>query len=597
MSGRALPPLVLAAVLLGLPPAGAQTPAPAPAVVSAGAEGGRYAALGSLEREAVDDALASRGLRIDPAPAGKVLGAIHVVNHEVFSRRDGWFRLANLLHRTTREDIIRREVLVASGQVYDETLIEETVRNLRDADFSSLVAVVPIASNEPGKVDLLIATRDVWSLRFNTDFEYQRQVLSYLTTSLSENNLFGWRKKASLAFDLYRGSYSMGPSYLDPNIAGTRLQLSISYRVIFDRATDEQEGSSVGARLTYPLFSLASRWGASVSAGHSEGVARRYDQLGLFQVDLRDTPETELLPYIYRVRRDSADANLVRSFGQKVIQRVSGGYALSVVRPDFHPTFPVEDPAVRAAFAAQVFPRSERLSSLYAGYSLFTPRYRVYRDFDTYDLREDALLGPSASASASYAATWLGSEVEYLALGASAGWSFDLGDGFQRVSASWGARVRGGRLIDESRAAGVTAASPVLLRAFRVVAEASGSVVLRNTRPDVYLTLGGENGLRGYEIGDFFGQARYVGHVELRTRPVPLRALRFGAVAFYDVGHAADRWSDLGAYHDAGVGLRLLIPQLNYYVLRVDWAVAFQDGRFTRAGLPGRISAGFRQVF
>ena len=67
---------------------------------------------------------------------------------------------------------------------------------------------------------------------------------------------------------------------------------------------------------------------------------------------------------------------------------------------------------MRAAFAAQVFPRSERLSSLYAGYSLFTPRYRVYRDFDTYDLREDALLGPSASASASHAATWLGSEVE-----------------------------------------------------------------------------------------------------------------------------------------------------------------------------------------
>ena len=137
----------------------------------------------------------------------------------------------------------------------------------------------------------------------------------------------------------------------------------------------------------------------------------------------------------------------------------------------------------------------------------------------------------------------------------------------------------------------------MLLRAFRLVAEASGSVVLRNTRPDVYLTLGGENGLRGYEIGDFFGQARYVGHVELRTRPLPLRALRLGAVAFHDVGHAADRWADLRAYHDAGVGLRLLIPQLNFYVLRVDWAVAFQRGRFTRPGLPGRISAGFRQVF
>jgi hypothetical protein len=570
----------------------------------------RYEALGTLEREAVDDALAARGLRIDPAPEGKIVGTIHVVNHEVFSARDSIFRLANLLHRTTREDIIRREVLLPSGRPYDEALVEESVRNLRDADFSSLVAIVPVVSREPGKVDLLVTSRDVWSLRFNTDFEFQasttgetegrpqdRLVLVYLTTSLSENNLFGWRKKASFAFDLYRGSYSLGPSYLDPNIAGTRLQFSASYRLIFDRETGDREGSSVGARLSYPLFSLASRWGASLSAGHSDGVARRYDQLGLFEVDLRGTPDVERLPYIYKVRRDSADASLVRSFGTSVIQRVSGGYTLGIVRPRFHQSFPSADPAVREAFAAQVFPRSERVAALYAGYSLFTPRYRVYRDYDTYDLREDAQLGPGVSASVSHAAGWLGSEITYVGLAAGLGWSFDLWDGFQRLSLSWGGRLRSGQLVEESRSGGVGFATPILLRAFRLVTEAGATVLLRNDRPDAYLTLGGENGLRGYELGDFFGQARYIGHVELRTRPLPLRALRFGAVAFYDVGHAAEDWEDLRAYHDAGVGVRLLIPQLNFYVLRVDWAVAFQRGRYTRPGLPGRISAGFKQVF
>jgi hypothetical protein len=557
----------------------------------------RYRALGTLEREAVDEALASRGLKVDPAPEGKVVGAIHVVNHEVFSARDGYFRFANLLHLTTRENILRREVLLAPGAPYDEALVEESVRNLRDADFSSLVAILPVQSGTPGRVDLLVTSRDVWSLRFNTDFDYQRQVLVYLTTSLSENNLFGWRKKASLAFDLFRGSYSLGPSYLDPNVAGTRLQFSASYRVIFDREVGDREGMSVGARLAYPLFSLASRWGASISAGHAEGVARRYVQAGLVPVNLRGTDEVEMLPYIYRVRRQSADASLVRSFGQRVIQRVSGGYTLSVVRPGFHRSFPVEDPVVRQAFAAQVFPPSERLSALYAGYSLFTPRYRVYRDYDTYDLREDALLGPSASASVSHAASWLGSELTYVGLAGSAGWSFDLGDGFQRLSLSWSARLRGGRLIDETRSGGVALASPMWLKAFRLVAEAGATALLRNARPDAYLTLGGENGLRGYDLGEFDGQARWVGHLELRTRPLPVRALRVGAVAFHDIGHAADRWANLRAYHDAGVGLRLLIPQLNFYVLRVDWAVPFLRGRYTRAGLPGRVSAGFRQAF
>src|ERR1017187_10455723 len=50
-----------------------------------------YAELGTLERGAVDAALAARGLTIDPAPAGKIIGTIHVVNLEVFQPGDGGF--------------------------------------------------------------------------------------------------------------------------------------------------------------------------------------------------------------------------------------------------------------------------------------------------------------------------------------------------------------------------------------------------------------------------------------------------------------------------------------------------------------------------
>src|SRR5688500_10745458 len=52
-------------------------------------------ALGVLERQAVDEALAARGLTIEPAPDGKLVGEIHVVNHEVFSQRDSYFQLLN----------------------------------------------------------------------------------------------------------------------------------------------------------------------------------------------------------------------------------------------------------------------------------------------------------------------------------------------------------------------------------------------------------------------------------------------------------------------------------------------------------------------
>jgi len=558
-----------------------------------------------IEREAVDDALLARGLRIDAAPEGKTVGVIHVANHDVFSPRDpGLVRWLNVFHRTTREDVIRREVLLRPGARWDEALADETARNLRrDVDLSSLVVVLPVKSAEPNKVDLLVVTRDVWSLRFNTDFEHQEGTLISLQTSLSENNLFGWRKRVSMNFDMYQGSYSLGPSYLDPNIAGTRLTLSAAYRWVFSRETDEQEGSSVAAAFAYPLFSLDSKWGAGLSVAHSDLVYRAFLRDQLQVVDLPDSSTEEMLPYIYRARSDSITSSVVRSFRMRhVIQRVTAGHQLRAVRPTLTDDFPEMDPDVRARFLRFFVAPSQRISALFLRYRLFTPRYRVYRDFDTFDLREDALLGPNLSLYGARAASWLGSEVEHVDLAAGAGWSLDLGDGAQRVFAEWSGRADDdGSLTEESVSGSVYLASPMLLRAARGILGGEATTILR-TSSGQRVSLGGEDGLRGYAVGEFFSRedplhARFLAHAEVRSRGFRIASLRLGGLVFYDAGHAATRFSTLYPYQDAGFGLRLLIPQLNAYVLRFDWAFAFQDTPNTRAGWPGRLSLGFYQVF
>jgi len=48
-------------------------------------------------------------------------------------------------------------------------------------------------------------------------------------------------------------------------------------------------------------------------------------------------------------------------------------------------------------FASRAFPLSERVSDLFLRYELFTPRYRTFRDLDTFDFREDIRLGPYLS--------------------------------------------------------------------------------------------------------------------------------------------------------------------------------------------------------
>jgi hypothetical protein len=133
--------------------------------------------------------------------------------------------------------------------------------------------------------------------------------------------------------------------------------------------------------------------------------------------------------------------------------------------------------------------------------------------------------------------------------------------------------------------------------------------VLDDTRNTFY-SLGVDNGLRGYAVGDLFGKAWMAGHLEARSMALSVASFRLGGLVFYDLGDAASPDPGTGAgvvrairavsglrpKSDVGLGLRLLIPQLNAYVIRVDWALPFQSTGLTRAGFPGRFFVGFGQA-
>ena len=165
-------------------------------------------------------------------------------------------------HRTTREKIIAREVLTRPGDLWSDALNDETLRNLRDVFIHNVVVIVPVKNASPELVDVLVVTRDVWSLRLNSNFEVQDQKLTFLSFSLSENNFFGLRKKLALSFRMDQGSIAMGPTYTDPNIAGKRLTMQTAWRAIFGRESLDYEGTSSASSFAYPLWSLRSRWGA-----------------------------------------------------------------------------------------------------------------------------------------------------------------------------------------------------------------------------------------------------------------------------------------------------------------------------------------------
>jgi hypothetical protein len=600
----ALAAVALAASALGAGAARAEAPRP----------------LSRLERESVDEALKNLGLVVEPSPAGKTIGNIYVVNQDVFSRRDWYFQLLNIFHRTTRDYILRRELLFKRGQRYDQALIEETTRNLQtpaslvlatgqpvpQPELSSVVAIVPVRpmSGVPGTVDVLVVTRDVWSLRLNTTFEFQQNTLSYLDTSFSENNLFGWRKFLSIGYTMDLGQYAIGPEYLDPNILGTRLQLYANATANYTRGTTHYEGNNELFALVYPLYSLASRWGAGLAFTHEDVVQRQFLGDGVAPVPLPSDPMVTL-PDIYRRRAFIVDGNGTRSWRGDLIQRLTLGYhfddrrSLALEGFDYGGATPAQIQELLNNYA----PISEVRSEPYVGYSMFSPRYAIYRDLNTFDLRENRQLGPAAQLVAAYGSPELGADFRAFPLFASASWTVGPDGSLASASIAGSLRLHDGQAIDKVLQAKLYFASPVMRRLGRVVASAEADARREDTLHLPYF-LGGDNGLRGYAIGATQGPTQLLGHLELRSTALAITSQRIGMLLFEDVGTAAPTFAaaarDLLA--DVGIGLRWLIPQLNSTVIRFDWAiplvaVTLPNGAFAPAGFPGRLSIGFAQLF
>ncbi len=550
------------------------------------------AELGDYEQRALAGALERRGLVIDEAPEGKRLGRIIVVNLDVFVE-DDWAALhwLNAFHRTTREKIIAREVLLRPGQLWNKETVEETERKLRDPISTTLALAVPVQANADGFVDLLVVTRDVWSLRLNSSFELQESELTYLTVSLAENNFLGWRKLLSLVFELQQGSYSFGPLYIDKNVLGKRVQLSHRSGLIFSRETGDAEGSESATQLARPLWSLRDTWAAGLELSHRYTVERVFQGTALRTYDNPDSTAVETVPWQYRQRRFALATGVTRGFGDSILHRVSLGHELSWQRPQ---VLDEElDDAVRRAFERDVLPRSERVSAITYGYEVFTPNYRNLHNIDTFDLTETVRTGPALELNVATALQVIGSEDDFLRLALGGNWTLGWLDGYASASSGVSGRWQDDKLIDKQLTASLRVVTPTVYDFGRLVAAAQVAALVDNAS-NTFFSIGGQTGLRGYPIGAFIGERLLRFNVEARSVPLALAFLRVGGVAFWDAGDADERWSAVGLHHDVGLGLRMLIPQLSTLVYRIDWAVPF-DG--PGHGLPGRFTAGAAQVF
>ena len=157
------------------------------------------------------------------------------------------FRLANLLHIDTKEEVIRRELLVKEGDPADPFLLEESERNLRALPYIRQVKVgtVPVS---PDEVDVIVVTQDTWTTQPRASFGFGGGT-HRTSFGLVETNLLGYGKRVRL---IYRTGLDRTTSlfeYDDPRVLGSRWSASGDYQ-------DTSDGRVAEGVLEYPFFSL-----------------------------------------------------------------------------------------------------------------------------------------------------------------------------------------------------------------------------------------------------------------------------------------------------------------------------------------------------
>jgi nucleotide-binding universal stress UspA family protein len=544
--------------------------------------------------EGYEDALVQWGLAqegdltVEPEPEGKRLESVRVASEDVVAPSDPYPLFLDVFHERTREEVIRREVLLAPGMPYASALALETARNLRKLGIFAVVRVVPVRGSSPDTVSLLIVTKDLWSLRLNQSFQLVGSLVQSLQLQGTEQNFLGLGKKVAVDFLLRRDSLSFGQTYVDPRLGGSRWTLSENAALVFGRENTRLEGTRGSVLLSRPFYSLDTPWSFQAQAVWRVQPVRIFRGADIWQLPY---PGGGTVPYVYDARELSGSTLYLRSWGTRYKVDVGGGIG-AYHRRYGAPADSGLDEAQRAWLRDTHLPHSEDATYVLGYVRLWETRYEVMRDVDSYALSEDYQVGHYVTATARYAPPLLAEAGNFAEVGLTARYRVRLGDALSSVAAAASIRRllgEGGGWTNRRWAVEVQQVSPKVLGG-RFVVRGLLDVDIDDLNERVLL-LGGGNGLRGALPEAYSGKRMVLLNVEYRTRPLILFTVHLGGVLFYDAGSAFDVGPSV--VHSVGVGLRLLFPQFNTYPFRLDFGYVIND---ERPGIGGRFSFSGGQV-
>lgn len=501
----------------------------------------RCVALSALSLMASHGALGqtSGGLPSDEflESSGAVIGEIRIENQNVFDPNDeredkSAYRLANRLHITTRESVIREGLLFQSGDHYSRRLLDESARLLRSARFLGEATIEPVRFAD-GRVDVEVRTRDVWSL--NPGISYGRRGgKDHYGIELQDVNLLGLGIELTLDHDRTVDRVTNSVEWKDSHAFGPHSELFLRY-------AKSDDGTGWAASYERPFYALDT---PSAFGFRAQQVDRIDSLYRLGGVEER-----------YRVRGHEDQVYWGRSSGlhDGWVRRWSVGVSRDQQR------FSEAESEVGAAL---LLPQDRRFVYPWVGVEWLQDDFTTRENHNQIGRIEDIELGLRFQARVGFASSSWGSDRDAWIYDASASRAWVFSDD-QTVALQTSARGRweSGHSRDALWEGSARYYHPVNERNlfFGKVELAAGHELDLDHR----LLIGGDSGLRGYPLRYQAGSRRALFTVEHRyyTDWYPWRLFRVGAAVFADVGRA---WGtdpagsdQLGWLKDVGIGLRL----------------------------------------
>lgn len=489
-------------------------------------------------------------------PPGTRIRDVRIHNRPIFDTSDPdedgpVYRLLNWLNIPTWESALRSQLVFAEGEAYEPSKLNESERILRNRDYLTAAWISPtrLCGDE---VEVSVLTRDTWTL-FPTVGVSRSGGENQTALGLSDPNFLGSGKSVSVSRNRDADRIETSFSLFDPNVLGSRWQARLGY-------DERSDGRGRRVAVERPFFSEHALWSFGIDAGEEHLEESRFfggDKVSRFQREV----ETAGIEYGRTLPGKDNDR-----------LRLLAGY-----RYEAQSFSPIEgrDPPTP-------FPADRTLSYPWIGLQWQENRFHQSVNLTQLQRVEDIRNGVELRTEIGYSASDLGASDDRLVV------SNVLSDALladERRFADYQLSQSGHYRLDAGRAENLQAT--LQLRYFHADGTGRSGWFTRlrlsaahNLTADRQLTLGGDNGLRGYPRHYQEGSRRFLWTVERRYYPDwhPFKLFHVGGVLFADAGRAwfpgsRPNGPDGGVLKDVGFGLRLASNRIEVgRMLHLDFA-------------------------